>query len=69
MQALKKRTTWIKQKNKRNRNKNRGAEEWGSGKALGKLRKQGLDLAAAEEPGETVRTRAENQVRVRPARL
>lgn len=45
------------------------AEEWGSRKALRKLREQGLDLAAAKEPGETVGTRAENQVEVRLARI
>ena len=45
------------------------AEEWGSGKALGKLRRQGLDLGAAEEPRKTVEMRAENQVEVRLARI
>lgn len=45
------------------------AEEWGSGKALGKLRRQGLDLEAAEEPRKTVEVRADNQVEVRLARI
>ena len=39
MSALKKRTTQIKQKNKKNRNKNRGEEEWSKRQRSGEVGK------------------------------